>query len=377
MIRRHAGFAQTNRHDGGVPDGREARLDAQVAGLVVLEPLEFPQCAHDLRMIAGVAERLERDQRIQHRREDRRQTVRMLEALQHPRFALLQRAFAEGMDAGRRPQLGKLVQFVELQEEVAPGEPLRITRQGQVALVETVRVQFSQIEADRPGGFEVVDDRQRHKHRARPVAHVPEIHVKPLADEQHFTGDCGDILPRIQINQREVELREGVHPRYPAEAAGHRPRLEHPGVGDRDAAKFEREIALDGRVHLRRPAGVNIPAAVRQLSVEQVLDGLPFPCRIDAAIPVMKNHHVRDEGRIDHQLTHPVTGGLLEVEEVLLRAFERQRRIRRAAQSEFPLPGGRHRPGSRWIMTDQYAVCFAEDPPLCKGIFPAAAAPVA
>ena len=49
-----------------------------------------------------------------------------------------------------------------------------------------------------PGGLEMVDDGQRHEHRATPVAHVVEVYVKPFANENDFAGNGGDKFPGEQ-----------------------------------------------------------------------------------------------------------------------------------------------------------------------------------
>ena len=77
-----------------VPHRRETRLDAHAVLRLVLELLQLVLGAHDLRMIVGIAQRLQRDERIEHRRENRGQTVAALEAFQHPFLAFLQRPFA-------------------------------------------------------------------------------------------------------------------------------------------------------------------------------------------------------------------------------------------------------------------------------------------
>ena len=64
-------------------------------------------------MVVGITQGLQRNQRIQHRRENGRQAVGTLEPLQHPRLAFLQRPFAEWVDLGMHKQFGEFVQTIE------------------------------------------------------------------------------------------------------------------------------------------------------------------------------------------------------------------------------------------------------------------------
>ena len=70
MILGNAGFAQADGHDGGVPNGRETGLDAHAVGRLVLQLLQFMRGAHHLRMVIGVAQGFQRNERIQHGREN-------------------------------------------------------------------------------------------------------------------------------------------------------------------------------------------------------------------------------------------------------------------------------------------------------------------
>ena len=171
-------------------------------------------------MLVRVAQGLERDERIEHRRKNRRQTVRPLEALQHPLLGFAQRPFAERMNLVFGEPLGEFVDPVQPQEKVAPAHPFRIGRHPQISLVEAFGIKF--IEGDvvfeRAGGLEVIDDRQRHQHRAAPGTHFIEVHVEPLADQDHLARNGRHVIPRKKAQQRQVQLGKGVHPRHTAKA---------------------------------------------------------------------------------------------------------------------------------------------------------------
>ena len=121
MIRGHAGFVQADRDDGRVPDRREARLDADAVVGFVFELLQLAFRAQHLRMIVRITQRLERDQRIEHRREKWRPGRREPSKRSSIHCsAFLQRAFAERMDAVLGEPLGELVQPVQPEEKIAP-----------------------------------------------------------------------------------------------------------------------------------------------------------------------------------------------------------------------------------------------------------------
>ena len=132
------------------------------------------------------------------------------------------------------------MQLVQPEEAVAQAE---IEVPGAECLVQLPlpgRVELIEIEAarQRARGAVVVDDRERHKHRARPVAHVPEIHVEPFTDEEDLARDGRHMIPAHQADEGEVELGEGVHSRDAAQRAGHGASLEHTRVGGGEACQL-------------------------------------------------------------------------------------------------------------------------------------------
>ena len=295
MLGGNAGFAQTYRDDRRVPHRRKTRFDAHTVSGLMLQPFQFALLALENRMVALVTERLQRDNGIEHRWKNRRETVATRKAFEHPLLTALQRRLPKRMNAVFRKPFRQFVQPIQPEEKIAERDLFRVGRQCEVALVDAVRIKFVQRDVDRARRLEMVDDRQRHDHAARPVAHVPEIHMEPFADEQHFARNRRHIFPREQTDECEIQFGKSIHARHAAEMPRHLPRLQHPGIRHRHARQFQREIRLDRRIHFRRPAVVNIPAPVRQLHREDVIDRFALPFLIHAAIPVMIRHHVRDQ----------------------------------------------------------------------------------
>ena len=110
--------------------------------------------------------------------------------------------------------------------------------------------------------------------------------MEPFADENDFAWDGGDEVPWEQAEQREVDGK-GVHARHAAKAQGDLASAKHARIGHGDAGKFQREVSFDGRVDFGWTAVINVPAAVRQLHGEDVIDGFALPNGIDFPVPMM------------------------------------------------------------------------------------------
>jgi hypothetical protein len=187
--------------------------------------------------------------------------------------------------------------------------------------VETVRIEFVQRDAVfwEARRLKMIDDGERHEHGSRPVAHVPEIHMEPFADEQDFAGNCRHVFPGEQANQGEIQLGKRVHPGHAAEVQRHFARAQHAGIGDRDTGEFQGEVRLDGGIYFRGAAVINIPAAIRKLHGEDVVHRFALPFRVHFAVPVVIRQHVGNEGGIDHQFAHPITFLMLNTQQIVLR----------------------------------------------------------
>ena len=87
VLRAQPALAERDHIDRRIPDRREARLDAEILRIIHQQPFEIALRLHVERMVRGIAKRLQRDERVQHRREDGAQAVAPLaHALDHPGF---------------------------------------------------------------------------------------------------------------------------------------------------------------------------------------------------------------------------------------------------------------------------------------------------
>src|SRR5467141_2701107 len=111
-------------------------------------------------MIIRITQGLECDQGVEHRRKDRCQAVRTLEALEHPELGFLERAFSERMNIIFGEPFGEFVKAIQPKEEIAPREQLEVRRRGQVAFVNAFGVKFVEgdVIAERTSGLEVIND---------------------------------------------------------------------------------------------------------------------------------------------------------------------------------------------------------------------------
>src|SRR2546426_9685308 len=83
-------------------------------------------------MVITKTERAQRDDRVEHGRENRRQTIRTLKTFQHPALSLAQGKLAEWSEAG---PLDDLQKPIHPQEKISKCEPSRVARQPEVAFV--------------------------------------------------------------------------------------------------------------------------------------------------------------------------------------------------------------------------------------------------
>src|SRR5262249_56030449 len=94
-------------HDGDrrVPDGREARLDVERFLVLELELLELEDLGEQARVVQGVAQGPEGEDRVDDRREDRAEPVALDEALVDPPLPPVERPFPPGQPAHPPPPL--------------------------------------------------------------------------------------------------------------------------------------------------------------------------------------------------------------------------------------------------------------------------------
>src|SRR6266446_2396204 len=210
---------------------------------------------------------------------------------------------------------------VEAKEKIAPGPETFASWQPQVALLGAERIKFVQlfVPRQRAGWFEMIDDREWNQHRPAPGRHFIDVEWRPTRQQNHFNWNGRQIFPRKLAEQREIELAERIHPRDAAETQNVLARFAHERQIRRITSQLQREIAFDRSVDLARAAEINIPAAVRQLSFQNVTGTAFLKRNVDLAQPVHEEHEVRAKGAIDQQFTAPMAVRTLLPQQILLR----------------------------------------------------------
>ena len=146
-------------------------------------------------MTVRIAERLESEDRIQHRGKNRAESVAAFaDVFEQPRLADAQRAFAERLDLERAQALQ---QAVAAEEKIRPRESRLAPARAEVGLLGAGGVKLVQREFRRQvaRGLEVVQDRERDEHRARPRAHLINVEEEPFWKQQHLRRDGRQMLP--------------------------------------------------------------------------------------------------------------------------------------------------------------------------------------
>ena len=115
-----ARFAQRVGRDRRIPDRREAGLEEERLAVVDDQVLELPHGFHAHGRVLGIAQNIERHDRVLHRRIDGAEAVGVLHALEHPVLALADGGFADARETVPVPELEDLV---GLDEGLAPAQP--------------------------------------------------------------------------------------------------------------------------------------------------------------------------------------------------------------------------------------------------------------
>ena len=87
--------------------------------------------------------------------------------------------------------------------------------------------------------------------------------------------------------------------------------------------QLEREVGFHRRVHFARPAVVNVPAAVRQLPLQNVANAALLDRVIHFAEPMHEEDEIGAERAIDDQLAAPVAIRALLPQQIFLGATNR------------------------------------------------------
>ena len=263
-------FGQGVHGDAGVPDGRDAGLDADGVAFLDEEIEDFLVAFDHQRMIFGIAEAMEEDEHVGHRREDRAQAFGVLRVLDQPFQRLFQGAFAQ---AGKGGLAVNFQELIDAKEEIAPGSGEAAGRIGEAIGGLMIPVEFGDtlFRPKFPHGAEGGDHGQGQDDGARPGGDVIEIEVKPFGEKHDLRRDAGAGVETDLAEAGEIEFGERIAFFGAAQAADQLPRPDHVRSAGRIAHELEGEISFDRAGQIGRALGKQIPSAIGLLEVAEIV----------------------------------------------------------------------------------------------------------
>ncbi len=340
MFGRQRGVGQRDRGDRRVPDRRHAGLQADPVVLGDLEVIELLDRPADLGRLILIAQALQGDDRVDHRREDRPQAVGLLAMLHHPAMGGPQPRPAPG---GRHVPVEPFQHPVQAEEEAGPREQSSPVPGGAMRGEQLADALLGRERADR---LVVGHDRQRHDDRPRPGRHRAQAELPPRRDQDQLGRDARALVVVDLSQQRQVEPREAVAGVGTAGLEDRAAGPHHLGLAGRSARQLHGEVGLHRRADVDRPARVDRPATGGQLMVLDVpgtsdADRVPLPAQ---------ERHQQDifgfEDGVAFQLGDPVALAFLPIQQPVSGALERGleglmrgRRPSRRTTRARPIPG--------------------------------------
>ena len=110
--------------------------------------------------------------------------------------------------------------------------------------------------------LERTEHQQRHHNRARPIAHLQQMHRKPARREDQFGRDRRHAIPWARSKQRQLNTREHIGPLGAARRQDRRAGAGHMGRRHIIADHLQREIGLDARRNVKAAAMIQRPAVM-------------------------------------------------------------------------------------------------------------------
>ena len=333
---RRLGRSRGRPRDRSRPTGRSSRspYPRRARGKAALWPDRRPRCADrqaaarptrtDGR-IRVVAQALERHDRVNHR------AGRSRPARPSPRSARAS-SWCAALIPGRRHDAGTqrsahLRTRSTPRKNDRPGKN-RASRPPRRQIRSSFEEQLADpsLRIDRPHRLVVRHDRQRHDDRARPGRHRAQAEIQPRGNQHHLRRNARAFVVADLTEQRQVKPGEAVAGVGSSRLENRLPRTDQGRIVGRVTHELEREVRLDRRADFRRPAGIDRPAALGKLAIQNV-PGIAVADRL-ALTPQERQQQdrFRLENRVALELADPVPVGLLPVNQPgsspLLRGFE-------------------------------------------------------
>ena len=274
-----------------------------------------------MRLVRRIAQAVEGDQGVDHRREDRAQAVATFQPLEDPLLAGGERPPAQRLDRQpAEPAEGP----VDGAEEPAPGAGARILDRG-TGRGPVVDQQLGDGRA--PGtsrrGSLAADDGERHDDGARPARHAIEVERRPARQQHELRRDHRAALPRVLAEHRQIDLGERVAGLEAAAGADRLAGTCHVRRRRVVAEELEDEVRLRRGAHLGGPARIDRPAAARRLLPAQVDSRLAHSLAHGAVEEIERQDVLGLEDRVPFELTAPVPVRRLQRQKVALGGVDR------------------------------------------------------
>ncbi len=307
-----SGHTQAVGGNGGIPYRGETGLQPERTAFPDHEVFELLDSADQNRMIGPVAECVERQDRVEHGRENRPQPVGVLEPLQDPLLTLPQGLLAARQEPGT---------LQDLQKPIDHPVKARLRR------LRLVSVQLLEVEAvgNRSLGPQRPQHGERHHNGASPGGHFVNVEVGARAEQDQFRRDAGDLVPVIEPEKAQVDTGVAIGLLDPPQLQNAATGRLHMGLLRGGPRQLQREVRFHRRAQVVRTTGIDAPAARASLALADVAGRFLYPvpglgspglARCWGIHPKLKQNVVGLQGGVGFELPVPVTLGTLEVEQV-------------------------------------------------------------
>src|SRR5450631_717107 len=167
-----------------------------------------------------------------------------------------------------------------------------------------------------------VANRKRHQDGARPRRNLVDIEPEPVGKEHDFRRNRGNRVVIVLPKEAEIDLGKCID-------FGHAAHLENllagacqHGMIRGESSQLQPEVRFHRSADVGRPAGVDAPATVFILVIQDVASGLVKTGLVAGAEQRMEQDVIGFEGGIGFQFSAPVTLFVLLREEILARCID-------------------------------------------------------
>ena len=212
----------------------------------------------------------------------------------------------------------KLQSSIKREKEIPPGKkPIAPGKRGGAG----TGIAEELVDAHRFAQFPIrlmgVKDREGNDDSASPGGHFVDVDRKPGWEQHQLRGNGGRHLPNHGTHQSEIKSGVGVRGFEAAE-------LQHTGTSTLHvrligavAGKLEGKISFDRGIEFGGTAEINIPAAVRQLALANIIGELAYTLGIGFIQDMQIENIVGFQSGVGLELANPIPLGGLQRQQML------------------------------------------------------------